>query len=434
MQSQNQLMMSQIYHFPEPFMWGAATSSHQVEGGNDGNDWWAAEQAGQVPYPSGAACRHYHLYEQDFDLAQSWGHNAHRFSIEWSRIEPSEGVWDAAATAHYRDVIRALRQRGLEPVVTLHHFTHPNWFARRGGWLRRDSAALFARYADYVLTHVGGDVTYWLTLNEPTVYVMQGYVNGEWPPFVRSSWRQAMRVCHRMARAHVTAYRGMHQKRPDIQVGFAHSAPWVEPCNPARQRDRLAATLRDRVLNDTFFQLIGMPLRSTRRGQRALDFLGLNYYTRTVVRSTGIGLSAVLGRACHESHHVDQGPWSDIGWEVYPAGLSRVLDKYSVLGLPLLITENGIATQDEDLRSAFLHRHLVCLGEALERGVPVIGYLYWSLIDNFEWAEGHRARFGLAAVDYQTQQRLPRPCADLLAQVCRTRCVQVEPPADGVTP
>ncbi|HEY7711800.1 MAG TPA: glycoside hydrolase family 1 protein [Candidatus Entotheonella sp.] len=427
-------MMSQIYHFPEPFMWGAATSSHQVEGGNDGNDWWAAEQAGQVPYPSGAACRHYYLYEQDFDLAQSWGHNAHRFSIEWSRIEPSEGVWDAAATAHYRDVIRALRQRGLEPVVTLHHFTNPHWFARRGGWLRRDSAALFARYADYVLTQVGRDVTYWLTLNEPTVYLMQGYVNGEWPPFVHASWHRAMWVCHRLARAHVAAYRIMHQKRPDIQVGFAHSAPWVEPCNPARWRDRLAAAWRDRVLNDAFFQLLGAPLRSTRRGQRSLDFLGLNYYTRTVVRSTGIGLSAVLGRACHEPHHVDQGPLSDIAWEVYPAGLSRVLDKYTALGLPLLITENGIATQDEDLRSTFLHRHLVRLGEALERGVPVTGYLYWSLIDNFEWAEGSRARFGLAAVDYQTQQRSPRPCADLLAQVCQTRCIQVDPPAGGVAP
>jgi beta-glucosidase len=185
-------------------------------------------------------------------------------------------------------------------------------------------------------------------------------------------------------------------------------------------------------LNDAFFQLIGTPLRSTLRSPRFLDFLGLNYYTRTVVRSTGFGLSAVLGRACHESHHVDQGPLSDIDWEVYPAGLSRVLDKYTVLGLPLLITENGIATQDETLRSAFLHRHLVRLGEALERGVPVIGYLYWSLIDNFEWAEGRRARFGLAAVDYQTQQRSPRPCADLLAQICQTRCIQVEPPVDGV--
>ena len=413
-------MATRIYEFPPDFMWGAGTSSHQVEGNNCGNDWWAAEQAGQVPHQSGEASQQYQLYERDFEMAKSWGHNAHRFSIEWSRIEPAKGEWNPEATAHYRDVIQALRQRGLEPVVTLHHFTNPNWFTRQGGWLQPESTALFTRYVNYVQTHIGMDVTYWLTINEPTVYVMQGYVNGEWPPFVRSSWRQAILACRRLAQAHLAAYRTLHQNRPEVQVGFAHSAPWVEPCNPASRMDRVAAALRDRILNDAFFQLIGTPLRSSSRRHGALDFLGVNYYTRAVVRSVGMGLAAVLGRACHEPHHHNQGEMSDIGWEAYPTGFARVLDKYRVLGIPLLITENGIATTDETQRSQYLYDHLVQLGESIERGVPVMGYLYWSLIDNFEWAEGNRARFGLAAVDYQTQTRSPRPSAALFENVCRT--------------
>ena len=213
-----QTMTYQCYHFPAGFLWGAATSSHQVEGNNRWNDWWAAEQTGQVAYQSGDACQHYERYESDFDLAQAWGHNAHRLSIEWSRIEPEPGCWNPEATAHYREVIQALRQRGIEPIVTLHHFTNPNWFTRRGGWLHRDSARLFARYADYVLNHVGAEVTYWLTINEPTVYLMQGFVNGLWPPFVRSSWRRAILVCRRMAQAHIAAYQALHQRRGDVRV------------------------------------------------------------------------------------------------------------------------------------------------------------------------------------------------------------------------
>lgn len=409
------------YAFPPGFLWGAATSSHQVEGHNRWNDWWTAECAGTLPHASGAACDHYERYEQDFDLAQSWGHKAHRLSLEWSRIEPVEGTWSAAAIDHYRDVIGSLKQRDLEPVVTLHHFTNPAWFTQRGGWLRRDSVTLFTRYVAYVMQQLGAEVTYWLTINEPTVYVMQGYVNGEWPPFVRGAWGQAIRVCHHMARAHVAAYRIIHRHHPEAQVGFAHSAPWVMPCRADRGWDRMAATLRDCILNRAFFWLMGNPIRGRHAPAAHLDFLGINYYMRTLIRSAGWGLSSVLGRACHEAHHTNQGVLSDIDWEVYPAGLRAVLNKFARLGVPLLITENGIATTDEALRCEFLKRHLTTLSETIENDrVPVLGYLYWSLLDNFEWYEGFRPRFGLAAVDYATQQRVPRPCAALYAQVCQS--------------
>lgn len=408
-----------VYKFPRGFLWGASTSSHQVEGDNRWNDWWEYEQSGRLPHTSGEACRHYERFEQDFDLARSWGHNAHRFSIEWSRIEPSEGDWNLDALAHYREVIRALRERGLEPVVTLHHFTNPAWFSRSGGWLRSDSASLFARYAEHAVRNLGAKVKYWLTINEPTVYVIQGYINGEWPPFLKSAWIKAAIVFRNLCRAHVDAYRTLHQNHPDVRVGFAHNASLIVPCNPGRRSDRMAAKLRELILNRAFFHLIGIHPRNLRQTAGNLDFIGLNYYTRTIVRSSGWGIGAVLGRTCQLPDHHSRGPISATGWEVYPPGLKAVLENFSPFGLPLLVTENGIATDDESLRREFVMKHLDSLADALEKGVDVIGYLYWSLIDNFEWALGTKPHFGLAEVDYNTQQRLPRPCVEDFSRVCR---------------
>ena len=269
-----------VHKFPRGFLWGAATSSHQVEGDNRWNDWWEYEQSGHLPHKSGEACRHYERFEQDFDLARSWGHNAHRFSIEWSRIEPSEGNWNIEALAHYREVIEALRERGLEPVVTLHHFTNPAWFSRRGGWLRRDSAGLFARYAEHVVRNLVDDVKYWLTINEPTVYVAQGYINGEWPPFLKSAWIKAAIVFRNLARAHVCAYRVLHRNRPDVMVSFAHNVSLTMPCNPGRWPDRMAASLRDLILNRSLFSSHRDSGASFAWEQRALSISLVSIITR----------------------------------------------------------------------------------------------------------------------------------------------------------
>jgi len=413
------------YHFPPGFLWGAATSSHQVEGNNRWNDWWEYEQSGRLPHRSGEACRHYDLYEQDFDLARSWGHNSHRLSIEWSRIEPSQGKWNREALAHYRAVIHALKQRGLEPIVTLHHFTNPAWFARRGGWLRRDSAMLFSRYAARVVEDLGQDVRYWLTLNEPTVYVTQGYINGVWPPCLKNARAKAVVVFRNLARAHIAAYREIHQFRADAMVGFAHNAPLVVPCEPRRKRDRIAALVRDAILNRAFFYLIGARFPKSRRRSPCLDFIGINYYSRSTIRSFGWGLGALLGRVCTVSSHNHSGPMSDIGWEIYPAGLPSVLQRFSHYGVPLFVTENGVATDDEALRWDFIMQHLKALAEALRNGIKVIGYLYWTLMDNYEWAMGTDAHFGLAAVDLTTQERRPRPCVDDFKRICRENRLDV---------
>jgi beta-glucosidase len=261
-------------------------------------------------------------------------------------------------------------------------------------------------------------VRYWLTLNEPTVYAMQGYILGEWPPCSTGAWATAARVLGNLARAHVAAYRVLHRHRPDARVGFAHSAPLIRPCDPTRARDRLAASVRDAILNRAFFHLIGARRSGARRASN-LDFLGVNYYTRNVVRSSGWGLGALVGRACRIPHHGDDGPASAIGWEIYPAGLRATLEDFSRYGLPILVTENGIATDDDSLRCEYLARHLAVLGEAIEAGLDVRGYLHWSLMDNFEWALGTTARFGLAGVDGTTQARALKPSARLFERICR---------------
>ena len=403
--------------FPAGFLWGAATASHQVEGGNRWNDWWEYESSGRLPFASGDCCRHYELYEQDFDLARSLGHNCHRLSLEWSRIEPEDGQWNPAAIEHYGRVIRALKARGIEPVVTLHHFTLPAWFLRRGGWECADSARIFARFVAYAVQQIGEPVGYWLTINEPTVYVLQSYINGEWPPLQLRSWLKAGRVLRNLARAHVAAFDAIKRSQPDAKIGFAHNALWMEPCDRGRFLDRMAARIRDIAFNRVFFGLIGLAARGLSR--RKLDFVGLNYYTRCCVRFESGGPSALLGRSCKLEHHADGGPRSSMGWEIYPRGLAAVLQRYSAMGLPLFITENGIATGDDELRCRFLHDHIEVIANALDDGLEVLGYLHWSLLDNFEWSMGTGPRFGLVAVDYSTQARIARPSATFFAAICR---------------
>ncbi|MDF1585694.1 family 1 glycosylhydrolase [Marinimicrococcus flavescens] len=221
-----------VYRFPRGFLWGAATAAHQVEGGNRLNDWWPAEEEGRLPHRSGEACRFWDLYERDLDLARRFGHNAHRLSLEWSRIEPEPGRFDEAALDHYAVIVDAMAARGIEPVVTLHHFTSPLWFARRGGWLDRRNLAAFEAYAGKVAERLAGRVRWWITVNEPTVLAKHGFVTGDWPPFRRGRWDLALRTIRAMGRGHVLARAALRAARPDAMVSFAHSAPWIEPCNP----------------------------------------------------------------------------------------------------------------------------------------------------------------------------------------------------------
>jgi len=423
------------FTFPEGFLWGAATSSHQVEGNNTRNDWWDWEVQGKVPERSGAACRHYEFFERDFDSAKALGHNAHRISIEWSRIEPLPGEWNEKEIEHYRRVILALRERGIEPVVTLHHFTNPIWFVRLGGWEAEQSIYHFERYVHKVAANLCGDVRFWITINEPLVLIYHGYLRGEWPPGEKPAL--IIRVFRNLMLAHDRAYaviHGTYEKagKPKPMVGLAQNIPHYAPCRRFSLFDRLSVFVNNLFTVQCFFKsLLGgmlyMPglLREKLPWKPSLDFIGLNYYTREFVHFKGFRFPALLGELCSKTHHRDTGYRNEMGWESFPEGLYRVLLKLRWFRLPIMITENGTCASEDNRRWEYLRSHIQAVAKAMEKGVPVLGYLCWSLLDNFEWARGFGPRFGLLEMDYKTQERRVRPSAGKFASVCRTNSIDI---------
>ncbi len=414
------------FRFPDGFLWGASTSAHQVEGNNIHNDWWAWEQAGRVAQPSGAACDHYNRYRADFDLAQSIGHTAHRFSLEWSRIEPEEGRWSDAALEHYRDVLAALRERGMEPVVTLFHYTLPQWMAEKGGWENPAIERAMERYTEKVMEVLGPHARWWITLNEPVVQVFKGWLLGQWPPGRVRAWATALKVLRHMLRAHVRMYHVIHTRRPDAMVSIAKHALALSPDDPTRWLDRRSVAVRGHLFNHLFLEALhtgalrvpGLFWENLPMG-RTLDFIGVNYYTRDFVRNSGYSLPGMVGDFATRDHRQQRGKLNELGWEVYPEGLAQFLREYSRYKLPILITENGIPTKNDDDRWMFIYMHLWQIARAVADGVDVVGYMHWSLLDNFEWADGYGARFGLIEVDFATQERRIRPSAWRYAQIIR---------------
>ncbi len=426
-----------VIRFPEKFLWGSATSAHQVEGGNTLNDWWEWEAKGYVKEKSGEACQHYVRFPEDFKIAKSLYHNAHRFSIEWSRIEPKEGQWSESALLHYQNVLASLRENGLEPIVTLHHFTNPIWLARKGGWENVGVVEHFSRYVRYVVDFFGKDVRYWVTLNEPLVYVYQGYLAGVWPPGIKS-FEKAVRVIRHQLLAHARAYQiihtvAKHNAWPRPSVGFAKNVIAFAACSNRSLADRFATWVRHSFFNRLYLRTLttgrlfypGIFFENHPELVKTLDFVGINYYTRDFVHFGGLSPPEIFGTICSLEHHVSSGPRNFLGWEVYPEGLYEAIKEISRFRLPILITENGICTHRDDERWRFIQSHLSQAYRALREGIPILGYLYWSLLDNFEWAEGYKPRFGLVEVDYKTQRRTVRESGRKFAEVCRTSALQI---------
>lgn len=380
--------------FPNGFLWGAACASYQVEGGIYNCDWALAAKQGKVPH-CGQACDHYRLFESDFDIAQKLGHNCHRFSIEWARIEPEEGQFDMAAAEHYKKVIRALKTRGLEPFVTLWHFTLPIWFSKDGGFTNSKSVERFRRYAEFVTREILGEVKFTQTINEPMVWFGNGYFQGIWPPFKKTyftNWRT-----HRnLARAHRQAYQAIKTIRPDISVGIAKDDMNFESrgFNPV---NKIRVAFAKFMWNQRFLNKI----------KRELDFIGLNFYQTQIY-----GPQPVL-------------PKTEMGWYIYPEGIFRVLKEINRYGLPIYITENGIADAHDAKRADFIRDYLAQVHRAIQAGVDVRGYFYWSLLDNYEWAFGFEKRFGLVEIDYTTQERKIRPSAFEYKKICESNSLEI---------
>ena len=401
-----------MIQFPENFIWGAAAAAYQVEGSNSNADWWPWEkQVGKES--SGEACRHYDLYEQDFDLSKKLNHKAHRLSIEWSRIEPEEGKFSEKELKHYLDVVLALRARGIEPIVTLHHFTNPIWFSASGNWEDKKSVARFQRYCEVVVRTLAQHVRYWITINEPTIYLSHAYILGWWPP-QKKSYRSAWAVEKNMVAGHIEAYRLIHKIYRELSlaqpaVSISHHISSMLPCN-SDLKNRWAARFRNYWFN---FRILDEIM-----SRKAMDFIGINYYSRQVVHLKKWGIRNLIEDVCSENHHSVKKNF--LGWDVYPEGLHQLLLQLKKYDLPIMITENGICEADDNLRWEFLQEHLKSIHQAMQKGVKVTGYLYWSLLDNFEWAHGYGPRFGLIEMDYATQKRTIRESAKKYAEVCKT--------------
>ncbi|RKY33316.1 MAG: glycoside hydrolase family 1 protein [Candidatus Omnitrophota bacterium] len=402
-----------MLEFPKDFYWGAATSAYQVEGNNTNSDWWQWEKSVGLEEVSGEACRHYQLFKEDFDLARSLSHNAHRLSIEWSRIEPQEGQFCEEELEHYIEVIKALKERRLEPIVTLHHFTTPVWFAQLGGWQSKKGVALFLRYIEKVIIALSRNVRFWVTINEPIVYIYFSYILGQWPPQVMS-FPAARQVEKNLISCHIKAYRLIHDiyKRNNLiepSVSIAHNMQAFVPCSH-NLKNILATYLRDRIYN---FSLVENLIR-----HRSLDFIGINYYNRSLVDVEKWRFKNLLMDVCRHGH--SKLPKNFLGWDIYPEGLFTLLIKLKKYKLPVFIMENGICTEDDNLRWGFIREHLESLNLAIKKGVRVLGYIYWSLLDNFEWDKGFTPRFGLIEVDYSNFRRTVRDSARRYAEVCKS--------------
>jgi beta-glucosidase len=390
--------------FPDNFYWGAATASYQVEGGIDNCDWAEAARQGRVPV-CGRACDHYNRFEADFDLAVELGHTAHRFSIEWARIEPEEGKFDMEEIEHYRKVISALKERNIEPILTLWHFTLPLWFSQSGGFERKDAPKVFADYAAYVTKELGGEVKYITTMNEPVVFAGIGWLKGNWPPFKQFSLvglneltvsgdRAVQRpkksflayfpyrnVVRNLARAHNQAYVAIKKIYPDIDVSLVKHVVAFDSNRNIFNISR--AWVEDRFLNHSFL----------RRVHRHCDSFGLNFY-----------------------HYVKFGDrpifeHSDMGWEMAPGGIYDALKVLSKYKKPIFVSEAGVADHDDSHRAWYIEEQIKGVQKALQNGVDVRGHLYWSLMDNYEWALGFEKQFGLIKINYETMEREIRPSA-----------------------
>lgn len=406
--------------FPKGFLWGAASSAHQYEGGNH-NQWsvWELENAKSLAtsapyhyddlenwpdikkiaktpanYVSGKGIYHRDLYEKDFDLMVNMGMNAWRFSIEWSRIQPAEDAWSAEAIGYYRNYLTALKKRGIEPVVTLFHFTLPVWFADKGGFARKSNIRYFTSYVSRLFDELGMQFKYVITINEPEIYATNSYKQGIWPPNVIDK-KIARTVSNNLALAHNSVAKLIHSKNKKHKVSVAKNSAFYYPGDDAKLTVRSALAMQY-ISDDIFLKKV----------IKNCDFLGVNYYFS----------NRVYGYRVHNPEDTV----SDVGWSMEPQNLEFVVERlYDKYNKPIMITENGVADDEDKVRGWWLRQSVMAMNRSIGRGVPIIGYLHWSLLDNFEWEKGYWPKFGLFEVDRSTGARKPRQSARFYKQIIK---------------
>jgi beta-glucosidase len=381
-----------------------------VEGDNRNCDWWEWErQPGRIANGDTAAvaCDHYRRYREDTSLLRELNQNAHRLSIEWSRIEPQEGVFDARQIQHYRDVLGELRERSILPMVTLHHFTSPLWFVRRGGWTSRDAVRGFMPFVHRAIDELGDLVGMWCTINEPSIYAANGWITGEFPPGRHGDLVSQYRVTANMRRAHEAAYRAIKRRRPDTPVGLSHHKFLFLPASSAR-RDVVAARAAQAVTD----RWPVAPGRLRRILEAPSDFIGIAHYWAQLC-----AFDARRPRDQFVRRFNPPGPVTQMGLVSDPSWMRQVLNELRAYGKPVYITENGLATEDDSWRERYLGEVLGQVHAAIEDGVDVRGYFHWTNMDNFEWARGYTCHFGLIAIDRKTLERTIKPSGRAYARI-----------------
>ncbi len=405
--------------FGKDFLWGSATAAHQIEGNCTNNNWFQFESAVDEQgkprilnnQKAGIACDGWNLYKEDTQLMKALSLNAHRFSVEWSKIEPKQGQFDEAALDHYEKVVDELLANGIEPMVTLHHFTNPIWFEEQGAFLQENSPEVFVKFVDHVVRRLGPRVKLWCTINEPAIYAIFGYFTAEFPPAEKDA-AKAAKVFRNMLLSHTSAYTAIKKIKPDARVGLVVHVAIFDPPNQWNLLDVLIARMLNRNMNESHFQYLvegrfdfsipGMVSESYKGGEKdTFDFVGLNYYTNHYRVFKPLGKEQFV--------EITKSPpdrLTDMGWEIYPEGLYRslkMINRYT--SKPIYIAENGIADANDTKRAKYIEDHLLVMNKAIADGMNIKGYFYWTLMDNFEWAHGFDKRFGLYRVDFSTLKR-----------------------------
>jgi beta-glucosidase len=419
-------MAQATFHFPRGFLWGTATASHQVEGNNTNNNWWAWEQQpGRIlrEHKSGLACDWWGgRWREDFDRAAEGGQNAHRLSIEWSRVQPAPDRWDESALDRYREMLQGLHERGMTPLVTLHHFSEPLWISELGGWENEQIVGYFDAYVRKTVEALKEYTNLWFTINEPNVLATFGFLVGYFPPG-KKQLGAMVRAMANMVRAHAAAYRAIHHLQPAARVGNTIHYRSVRPAKTWFPLDVLASRTQDQIFNHAFNQALSdgvlrLPFYRKRipEAKGTQDFIGLHYYTREYVAFHPLKINDLLiHRFFREGCDL-----SETGFlACEPEGMFEALKWANSFNLPIIVAENGVEDSQDVLRPSYLALHLHQMWRAINFNWPVKGYFHWTLVDNFEWERGWTQRYGLWQLDVETQARQKRPSADFYAEVCQ---------------
>lgn len=376
--------------FPKGFLFGSATAAHQIEGGNFGSDWHDWEKTpGNILDNSNAdvATDSWNQWKKDIELLKKTGQNAYRFSIEWAKVEPERGKYHQETIEHYREILEELKKNGIKSMVTLYHFVLPKWVAKDGGWLNKKTKGYFVSYCEKIVSDLGGLADLWATINEPQTYALNAYTTGIWPPGIKNFWK-GLKIIKNLNSAHKEAYKKI-RSIVSTPVGIVENIAIFEP-------------LYDNIVDRTYTRIINniATISAIAPISKYTDFLGINYYFKVRLQHKEPRYNFISKKK------------TDVGWGIHQDGLYRVIMENSIWRKPIYITENGVADENDKHRSEFLKDAFKYLEKVLKKGADVRGYFHWTLMDNFEWAHGYSAKFGLHTID-----RKPRESANVYKEL-----------------